>query len=127
MPTGKIFMTRGWGEITRVCRTRGALAIHLEYEGVSTLFFKVFDAEGRRLECYSGEEREADARSARDHSSISSPWESNSSLELYETPETSDDSYVPPSSRRAWSRAGALGRRRCWSGWGWRRHVMAHC
>ena len=105
-------MTRCWGEIARVCCARGALAIHFEYDGVSTLFFKVFDAEGRCLECCSGEGREADARSARGHSSSSSPWESSSSPELYETPETSDDSYVPPSSRRAWSRAAASGRRR---------------
>ena len=102
-------MTRGWGEIARVCRVRGALAIHLEYEGVSTLFFKVFDAEGRRLECCSGEERQTDARSARGHSSSSSPWESGSSPEPYETSETSDDSYVPPSSRRARSSAAASG------------------
>ena len=54
VPTGKIFMTRGWGEVARVCCTRGALAIHIEYDGASTLFFKVFDAEGRRLECCSG-------------------------------------------------------------------------
>ena len=110
--SGKIFMTHGWGEIARVCRARGALAIHFEYDGVSTLLFKVFDAEGRRLECCSGEEREADARSARDHSSSSSPWESSSSLELYETPEASDDSYVPASSHRSRSRAAASGRRR---------------
>ena len=103
-------MTRGWGEIARVCRARGALAIHFEYDGASTLFFKVFDAEGRRLECCSGVERQTDARSARGYCS-SSPWESSSSPELYETPETSDDSYVPPSSRRARSRAAASGRR----------------
>ena len=96
-----------------MCRAEGALAIDFEYDGTSTLSFKVFDAEGHRLECCSGEEREADARSARDHSSSSSPWESSSSPELYETPETSDDSYVPPSSRRARSWAAASGRRRC--------------
>ena len=86
--------------------------MHLEYDGISTLFFKVFNAEGRRLECCSREEREADARPARDHSSSSSPWESSSSPELYETPETSDDSYVPPSSRRARSKAMTTGHRR---------------
>ena len=95
-------MTRGWGEIARVCRAWGALAIPFEYDGASTLFFKVFDAEGLHLECCS----------ARDHSSSSSPWESSNSPELYETPETSNDSYVPPSSRRARSRAAASGRRR---------------
>ena len=83
------------------------------------LFFKVFDDEGRRLECYSGEEREADARSARGHSSSSSPRESSSSPELYETSETSDDSYVPSSSRRARSKAAASDRCRRLSGWGW--------
>ena len=112
VPTGKIFMTRGWGEVARVCRARGALVIHFAYDGTFTLFFKVFDAEGRRLECCSGEERQADARSARGHSISSSPWESSSSPELYETLETSDDSYVPPSSRRAWSRGAASSRRR---------------
>ena len=112
VPTGKIFMTRGWGEIARVCRARGALAIHFEYDGASMLFFKVFDAEGPCLECCSGEERQADPRSARGHSSSSSsPWESSSSPEPYETSETSDESYVPPSSRRARSRAAASGRR----------------
>ena len=107
--SGKIFMTRGWGEIARICRTRGAFVIHLEYDGASLMLFKVFDAEGRHLECYPGEERQADAHSAPGHSSSSSPWESSSSPELYETPETSDDSYEPPSSRRARSRAGVFG------------------
>ena len=112
VPTGKIFMTRNWGEIARVCHARGALAIHFEDDGASTLFFKVFDTEGRCLECHSGEEREADERSARDHSSSRSPWESSISPELYETLETSDDSYVPPSSRHARGRAAASSRRR---------------
>ena len=29
---------RGWGEIAWVCRARGALAIHFEYDGISMLF-----------------------------------------------------------------------------------------
>ena len=49
--SGRIFMTRGWGEVAQLCRAEGALAIHFEYDGVSPLFFKVFDEEGRRLEC----------------------------------------------------------------------------
>ena len=49
VPIGKIFMTRGWGEIARVCRVEGALAIHFEYDAASVLFFKVFDEEGRCL------------------------------------------------------------------------------
>ena len=49
VPTGKIFMTRGWGEVARVCRAEGALAIHFEFDGASTLFFKVFDAKGGLL------------------------------------------------------------------------------
>ena len=104
-------MTRDWGEVARVCRAEGAFMIHFEYDGASMLFFKVFDAEGRRLECCPGGERRDDARSARGYSS-SSPWESSGSPELYETPETSDNSYVPPSSRRARSRAAVSGRRR---------------
>ena len=43
VPTGKIFMTRGWGEVARVCRVEGALAIHFEFDDASMLFFKVFD------------------------------------------------------------------------------------
>ena len=48
----KVFMTRGWGEVAWVCRTGATLVIHFEYDGASLLSFKVFDAEGRRLECY---------------------------------------------------------------------------
>ena len=83
---GKIFMTRGWGEIARVYHPRGALAIHFEYDGPSTLFFKVFDAEGRRLECCPGGERQDDARPACGSSSSSDSWASSGSHELYETP-----------------------------------------
>ena len=43
---GKVFMTRGRGEIARVCHADDALVIHLEYDGASLIFFKVFDAEG---------------------------------------------------------------------------------
>ena len=55
--SGKIFMTHGWGEVARVCRAEGALAIHFDYDSASMLFFKFFDAEGRRLECCPGGER----------------------------------------------------------------------
>src|SRR3954468_6955861 len=107
---GKIFMTHGWGEVARVCRTEGALAIHFEYDGASTMFFKVFDAEGCRLECCPGEgclngaAVEAGLAAHLTSDSFSSSgvaWESSDSPELYETPEMSYDSYVPPSSRRA--------------------------
>ena len=47
-------MTRGWGEVDRACYPEGALTIHFEYDGTSTLFFKAFDEEGRRLECCPG-------------------------------------------------------------------------
>ena len=40
---GKVYMTRGWGEITLVCRSEGALVIHFEYDGTSLMLFKVFD------------------------------------------------------------------------------------
>ena len=89
----------------------GALAIHFEYDGASTLFFKVFDMEGCRLECCPGWERQDDARFARGTSSSSDSWESSGSPELCETPEMSDDSHVPLSSRRARSKAAASGRR----------------
>ena len=114
-------MTRGWGEVARTCRAEGALAIHFEYDGASTLFFKVFDKEGRRLECCSGRGRQGgEAASAEpalgpacsSPSSNGDSWESNDSPELDETLETSDDSYVPPSSRRARSRAAAFVRHR---------------
>ena len=119
---GKVFMTRGWGEIARVCHTVGALVIHLEYDGASLMFFKVFDAEGRQLECCPRESGRGDepARTwpARRPSSSSSgssggAGEFSGSPELLATPETSDDSYEPPSSRRARSGAAASSRRRC--------------
>ena len=82
------------------------------YDGAFTLFFKVFDAEGRRFECCPEGECQDEARPARGCSSSSDSWESSGSPELYETPEMSDDSYVPPSSRRAWSKAATSSRRR---------------
>lgn len=103
-------MTRGCGEVARVFHAEGALAIHFEYDGASTMFFKVFDAEGRRLECCPGGGRRdgaaAGARPAAGLASSSSSssggaWESSDSPEPYETPDTSDNSYMPPSSRRA--------------------------
>ena len=115
---GKIFMTRRWGEVARVCRTEGALAIHFMYDGTSTLFFKVFDEEGRRLECFSGgscQEGVAPGADPADSPSSGSggAWGSSRSPEPDETPETSDDSYVPPISCRARSAATASARRRC--------------
>ena len=114
-------MTRGWGEIARVCRSEGALVIHLDYDGASLMLFKVFDEEGRRLECCprgggqgGGATRARPALRFLSGSSGSSggAGDSSDSPELFSTPETSDDSYVPPSSRRARSKAAASGRRR---------------
>jgi hypothetical protein len=119
--SGKIFMTRGWGEVARVCRTEGALAIHFEFDGASMMFFKVFDVEGHRLECCPGGGRQDGAAAGAgpavcltsgSSSSSSDAWESSDSPEPYETPEMSDDSYVPPSSHRARSKAAASGLRR---------------
>ena len=117
---GRVYLTRGWGEIARVCRMGGALAIHLEYDGASLMFFKVFDAEGRLLECCTRESGRGDERArtwpARRSSSSSSgssggAGEPSGSSELLATPETSDNSYEPPSSRRARSGAVASSRR----------------
>ena len=99
----------------------GALAILFRYDGASTMFFKVFDKECRRLECYPGGGRRDGAAAnaeptagfaSSSPNSGSGAWKSSDSPEPYETPETSDDSYVPPSSRRARSRAAASSRRR---------------
>ena len=117
---GEVFMTRGWSEITRVCRTRGAFMIHLEYDGASVMFFKVFDANGRWLECCPGRggwdpaaARTGPAdRSLGGSSGGGGVGGSSDSGELFATPETSDDSYEPPSRHRSWSRAGSSGRRR---------------
>ena len=113
-------MTRGWSEIARVCGTRGAFAIHLEYDGASVMFFKVFDASGRRLECCPerGGRGPATARTGPADRSLGGcsggggVRGSSDSGELFATPETSDDNYEPPSRRRSWSRAGSSGRRR---------------
>ena len=117
---GEVFMTRGWGEIARVCRMRGALVIHLEFDGASMMLFKVFDADGRRLECCPerGGRGPAAARTRlvnrfpRISSGSGGVGGSSDSTELLATPETSDDSYEPPSLRRSRSRMGSLGRRR---------------
>ena len=118
---GKVFMTRGWGEIARVCRTVGALVIHLEYDGASLMFFKVFDAEGCRLECCPRESGRGDepARTWPAHRPSSSSsggsggaGESSGSPELLATPEMSDESYEPSSSRGARSGVAASSRRR---------------
>ena len=118
---GKVYMTHGWGEIAQVCRMGGALVIHLEYDGASLMFFKAFDAEGHRLECCpeKGGWGPAVARTRLANRSPSSSsgdsrgaGGSNDLAELLATPETSDDSYEPPSLRCSRSRAGSLGRRR---------------
>ena len=113
-------MTRGGSEIARVCRTRGAFAIHLEYDGASVMFFKVFDANGHRLECFPGRGGRDPAmartgpadRSLGVSSGGGGVEGSSDSGELFATPETSDDSYEPPSRLCSWSKAGSSGRRR---------------
>ena len=118
---GKVYMTRGWGEIARVCRSEGALVIHLDYDGAYLMLFKVFDEEGRMLECCpKGSSRSSGAARTRPaiRSSSSSSDDggrlegSSDSSEFLLTPATSDDSCEPPSSHRARSRAGSSGRRR---------------
>ena len=112
-------MTRGWSEIARVCRVRGVFQVHLDYDGASVMLFKVFDAGGRRLECCPGEGGQDPAtmrtgpanRSLGGSSGGGGVGGSSDSGELFATPETSDDSYEPPSRRRSWSRAGMSGRR----------------
>ena len=98
---GKVNMTRGWGEISRVCRTGGALIIHLEYDGASLMFFKVFDTEGRRLECCPkgggrgigvARTRPANRFPSSSSGSCGGAGGSSDSAELHATPETSNDS-----------------------------------
>ena len=102
-------MTRGWCEVARAYHAEGALAIYFEYYGASTLFFKVFDEEGRRLECCPGGDRQRGEATGvvptvcpvdRSSSSSDDSSESSDSPEPSESLESSDDSYVPPSSRR---------------------------
>ena len=85
------------------------------------MLFMVFQAEGRRLECCPrGGSQDVDVPRARpatrfpngSSGSSGDAWESSDSPELFMTPKTSDDSYVPPSSRRAQSKAAASGRQR---------------
>ena len=93
--------------------------IHLEYDGASVMFFKVFDANGRRLECCPGRggQDPATARTGPTDRSLGGSsgggggGGSGDSGELFATPETSDDSYEPSSWRRAWRRAGSSGHR----------------
>lgn len=115
-PPGDVFMTRGWGEIARTCCPEGALAIHFEYDGASTIFFKVFGEDGRCLECCS---RRGDPRGAATGVELALGLTSSSSCSSSDSPESSnspessdDDSYEPPSSHRARSAAAASARRR---------------
>ena len=102
---GEVFITRGWGEIAQVCRMRGTFVIHLEYDGASVMFFKVFDAYGRRLECCPrrGGRDPATTRTGPADRSLGGcsggrgVGGSSDSGELFATVETSDDSYEPPS------------------------------
>ena len=117
---GEVFMTRGWGEVARVCRTRGTLTIHLEYDGASVMSFKVFDAECCRLECCPGgggrdhaaTRQRSDDRSLGRSSGDGGAGGSSDSAKLFVTPETSDDSYKPPSLRHSRSRVGSSGHHR---------------
>ena len=111
-------MTRGWGEIARVCRARGALETHLEYDDASMMLFKVFDADGRLLECCperggrgpAATKARLAVRSLSGSSGGGGAGGSCDSAELFATPEMSDDIYEPPSLRRSRSRTGSLGR-----------------
>ena len=94
--------------------------IHFKYDGASLMLFKVLDAEGRWLECCPrGGSQDVNVARARPATRFPSgspgssgdAWESSGSPELFATPEMSDDSYMPPSSCRARSKAAALGRR----------------
>ena len=89
-------MTRGWGEVARVCRTEGALAIHFEYDGASTMFFKVFDEEGCRLECGPGGGRRGGAAASTDPAAGFASGSSSSSGGARE----SSDSPEPSGPRR---------------------------
>ena len=115
-----VFMTRGWGEVARACRAEGALVIHFEYHGAATLFFKVFNEQGERLECCPGGDSSRDAVMGAGYaaapfsassSSSDDSWESSDSPKPSYSPESSDDSYVPPSSRRGRSATAAAARR----------------
>ena len=94
--------------------------IHFEFDGASLLFFKVFDAEGCRLECCPekggrgivvARTRPANRFPSSSSGSSGGAGGSSDSTELRVTPETSNDNYEPPSSRRARSRAASSGRR----------------
>jgi hypothetical protein len=115
-PSGEVFMTHGWGKIARACCPWGASAIHLELDGASSLRFKVFNEDGQRLECCPGTGNPRDVAPGGELAlgpiSDSPRSSSSRSQESGDSPETSDDSYVPPSFRRARSWASAPTRRR---------------
>ena len=87
----------------------GVFAVHLDYDGASVMLFKVCDASGRRLECCPGEGGQGPAVTRTRHANQSLGGSlggggvggSSASGELFATPETSDDSYEPPSRRRS--------------------------
>ena len=83
--------------------------IHLEYDGAWVMSFKVSDVEGRRMEFCPGRGGRDPAaartgpadRSLGGSSGGGGVGGSSDSGELFATPETSDDSYEPPSRRRS--------------------------
>jgi hypothetical protein len=110
---GEVFMTHGWGVIARACCPWGASAIHLELDGAFTLRFKVFNEDGRRLECRPELGNPCDVAPNGELALglvSDSPSSSSRSQESGDSLETSDDSYVPPSFRHSRGRASA---RRC--------------
>ena len=85
VPSGDVFLTRGWGEVARACRAEGALAIHFEYDGAATLFFKVFNEEGKQLECCPGGDTSRDAVVGAGHAAATFSASSSSSRDSWES------------------------------------------
>ena len=108
-------MTRGWGEIARICCPEGALAIRFEYDRASTLFFKVFTEDGLHLECCFGRgDPRGEAMGTELALGLASSSSSSSSdpAESSDSQESSDDeSYELPRSRRARSAVAASAQR----------------
>ena len=103
--SGDVFMMHGWGVIARACCPWGATAIHLELDEAFTLRFKVFNEDGRRLECRPEPSNRCNVAPGGELAlglvSDSPNSSSSTSPESDDSPETSDVSFVPPSFRRA--------------------------
>ena len=113
---GNMFLNRGWQPFGHAHGLHEKHTLYFRYDGIATLYVRVFGEDGRRLECCSGRGGPCGAAMGAELAlGLASSTTSSSSdyTESSDSPGSrDDDSYKPPSSRRARSAAAASARRR---------------